>query len=259
MRLIFYFLLLCTPSVAQKKIITFSPSAEINFAAVDRAGELYVITSNSQIQKFSTQGELLSVYKSGPTPTLFDPRDGARLFAYFRKDRRVEFLNPSFEVSTSYIIDSAFVIEPWLVCSSGDHNLWILDNADRTMKKINLRASTVEVDVKIPSEVSSDFSTISFLREYQGFVFVLDDLKGIHIFNGMGKWIKTIAAPNLPYFNFIGEDLYYPSKGKLVHLNLFSAERREMPINKPFKFAFLTDERLYIIEDKTIDFFEFKP
>src|SRR5688572_2170847 len=149
-------------AIAQKKITSRDVTEEIVFATVDRVGELYVVTKKGQIQKFDVDGKLISLYRNGPVPTLFEPRDGSRLFAYFRKERKIEYLNPSFEATKSEIIDSAFVIDPWLACSSGDHNLWVLDAADRTMKKINPRTSTVEVDVKIPESLSHD---IKFIRE----------------------------------------------------------------------------------------------
>jgi hypothetical protein len=246
-------------AVAQKKITTLNITDEIVFASVDRVGELYVVTKKGLIQKFDMNGKLISLYKNGPIPTLFEPRDGSRLFAYFRKGRRIEYLNPSFEVSNSTLIDSAFVIEPWLACTSGDHNLWILDAADKTMKKVNPRSSTVEVDVKFPENIAPDFSNIKFIREYQGFVFFLDTQNGIHIFNGMGRWIKTISVKALTYFNFLGEELYYPVSNGLTFVNLFSGEQRVMPLKEPSMFTLLTDERLFRVQTNSIDFFEFKP
>ena len=246
-------------AMAQKKITSMSVSEEIVFATVDRVGELYVLTKKGQLQKFDINGKLLALYKNGPAPTLFEARDGSRLFAYFRKDRKIEYLNPSFDVSNSMLIDSAFVIDPWLACSAGDHNVWVLDAEDITLKKISPRTLTVETDVKLPENVSQDFSDIRFIREYQGFFFLLDNQKGIHVFNGMGRWTHTIFIPALPYFNFLGEELYYPTTQGLNFINLFSGEKREMPLNKTFKFALLTDERLFLIQTNSIDFFEFKP
>ena len=259
MRLILYFLIISVSSYAQKKITTVEVRDEIMHATIDRVGELYVMTKSGQIQKFDINGKLLSVYKNRPTPTLFEPRDGSRLFAYFKDERRIDYMNPSFEATATYKIDSAFVIEPWLVCSSGDHHLWVLDAADRTLKKIEPRESSLLVDVKLPEIVSSDLLSIVALREYQGFVFLLDKQKGIHIFNGMGKLIKTISAPHLTYFNFLGEELYYPVDGRLTFLNLFSTETREISPGGSFKFALLSDERRFIVHESTIDFFEFKP
>jgi hypothetical protein len=181
------------------------------------------------------------------------------LFAYFKNERRIDYLNPSFETTATYKIDSAFVIEPWLVCSSGDHHIWIVDAADGTLKKIEPRKSTLLVDVKLPDDISTDFLSITTLREYQGFVFLLDTQRGIYIFNGMGKLIKTISAPRLIYFNFLGEELYYPVAGKLTFINLFSTETREISPGGSFKFTILTDERRFMVHETTIDFFEFKP
>ena len=258
-RLLFFLLLLNTSLLAQKKITTINITGEILSASVDRVGELYVITKNAQIQRFDANGKLISFYRRGPAPSLFEPRDGSRLFAFFKPDRKIEYLSPSFEVQISSVIDSAFVIEPWLACSSGDYNLWVIDAADHTLKKIDPRTSSVPVDVKFPENFPSDLSVISSMREYQGFLFFLDQQKGIHIFNGMGKWIKTISIQDPKYFNFLGEELYYPEHNKLIFINLFSAERREMLLMQPFKIALLTDERMFLVQRTAIDFFEYKP
>lgn len=244
---------------AQKKIISVSVKDEIISAYIDRVGELYIITTNNDIQKFDIDGKLLSTYNEGVAPALFDPRDGSRLFAFYRKDRKVLYLSPSLKPNEDMKIDSAFVIDPWLACSSGDHDVWILEAADETLKKINPRKSTMLVEVKLPKDPSIKFSNITFMREYQGFLFLLEKEKGMHVFNGMGMWIKTIATPSIRYFNFLGEELYYPSSGKLMFTNLFTGEQREVPVSYPFEIALATDERLFLVQKNRIDFFEFRP
>ena len=254
-----FFLFFTISSFAQKKITTINVADAISFASVDRPGELYILSKSGQMQKFGLDGKLLSVYKNGPAPDLFEPRDGSRLLAFFRKDRKIQYLNPSFAPHSTLLIDSAFVIEPWLAFSSGDHNMWILDAADNTLKKFNPRSSELEADVKLDDSRLSKITNIKFGREYQGFVFLLDDQKGILIFNSMGKWVKTIEVPSLSYFNFLGEELYYPEQNSLVYINLFSGEKRVADLKKPFKIALLTDERMFLVQSSSIDFFEFKP
>ncbi len=247
-----------TTSYAQDRIQTLTVGDEVIFATVDRPGELYVVSKNGQIQRFGIDGKRLSVYKDKPAPTLFDPRDGARLFVYFRQDQHYAFLNPSFDVTASYPIDSSFVIDPWLACVSGDHNLWVIDAADKSLKKINVLSSSVDVDVKISDQHATDVSAITFMREYQGFLFLLNKEKGILIFNSMGRWLKTIERPELPYFNFLGEELYYPDADKTLLFNLFTAETRAIT-SKPGRFMLLTDERIFTVDGHQIDFFAAKP
>jgi len=244
-----------TPSLAQKKIKSLTVSDEVIYATVDRPGELYIVTKNGQIQRFDINGKLLSVYKNNPAPTLFDPRDGARLFAYFRHDQHYSFLNPSFDVTESHTIDSSLVIAPWLICISGDHNVWILDAADESIKKINVMTGTVDADLKIADTLFQEVASFTFMREYQGFLFLLNREKGILIFNSIGKWLKTIGSPVMSYFNFLGEELYYTEGAKVKFFNLFTAETREMAIRQPGQFILLTDERIFTVQDFTLDFF----
>lgn len=252
-------LLSFTETHAQKKINSVTINDRIIYATVDRPGELYIVTKKGEIQRFDVDGNLMSVYRNQPAPTLFDPRDGARLFVYFRQDQRYSYMNPSLELSKSQIIDPALAVEPWLICSSGDHNLWILDAADVSIKKINVASSSVEVDNKIADTLIGKASEITFMREYQGFLFLLHQAKGILIFNKMGRWLKTIEVPQLKYFNFLGEELYYPEGNKLKFLNLFTTETRESPNSQPGGLNLVTDERMYTVEESTLGFFSLNP
>lgn len=236
---------------AQGKIIrTLSVSDTISFAAVDRPGELYIQTNSGQLQKFDKDGNLLGLVKHPTPPTLFDPRDGSRLFAFIRSMRQYWMMNPSFEVTSAHVLDSAFAIDPWLICSSGDHNLWVLDASDNSLKKIDTKTGVVRVEIGAPVKSKEH---VTYMREYQGFLFVLDKEEGILIFNSVGKLIRVIAGKNMPFFNFLGEELYFPLDQKLNYFNLFSAENRQFDLPKGARFVLLTDERQYIVKDTTIE------
>jgi len=242
------------PSHAQfKKIKSIEVTEEIITSAVDRTGDIYLITQG-QILKYDPDGILKALYKNDPLPTIFDPHDGARMFTFYRETRKHEYLNPSFDVTNAYSIDSSLVIEPWMACLSGDRNLWIMDAADGSLKKINTRNGIVEVDVKINPTLNP--SNIKFMREYQGFVFVLVDHIGIIIFNTMGKQIRLIENNHITSFNFFGEELYYLQQDKLVFFDLFSTESREIKLPSAPTSALLTDQRLFLISNKTVDIFE---
>lgn len=245
---------------AQKLIKSIPAGDEVIYASVDRPGELYLVTKQGRISRFDLNGNLVSEYKNqDATPTLFDPRDGARLFSYFRHDQHYSFLSPSLEVTKSLPVEPSFAVEPWLVCISGDYNIWILDAGDMSLKRINTMSGSVEVDQKTADTLIRKATDITFMREYQGFLFLLHQEKGILIFNKMGRWIKTIEQPHLTYFNFLGEELYYPEGNHMKFLNLFSAETRVTPLTYPGQIILLTDERMYTIEKETVRFFSLNP
>ncbi len=248
-------MLLCGSASAQtRKIKTLEVSDTIRYAAVDRPGELYIVTTSGQLQKFDTDGKLVALHKDKPVPTLFDPRDGSWLFAFFRETRQYNFLNPSFEAVQAFSIDSSFATEPWLACVSGDHNIWLFDAADWTLKKLNTTTGALSVEEAIETK-SRQKSTYTFLREYQGFLFLLDVSEGILIFNSVGKHIRTIEVKNLSYFNFLGEELYYLQGDTLRFFDLFTTETREQKLATPGNFALITDERFFLIRKNIIEIY----
>ncbi|MEX2231274.1 MAG: hypothetical protein WD824_03895 [Cyclobacteriaceae bacterium] len=257
--LVLLFIWVLAPAVAQKKIKTLTLSDTILYAATDRPGDFYAITTTGQIQRFDKDGKLTLLYKAEKAPTLFDPRDGARLFAYYRHDQHYEFLSPSFQPTGSYKVDPAFAIQPWLICPAGEYKLWILDKADHSLKKINVKASEVEVEVVVDSALIENATTFKTMREYQSFVFLLNPAKGIFIFNNLGKHIKTIGLPGIMSFNFLGEELYYLHGDTIELFNLFTAETRQIQISKGFTDALLTDERMILFTPASIDIYPFRP
>lgn len=246
-----------TATFAQpKKLKTVEVSDTIAAAAVDRPGDLYVTLRSGQNQRFDKDGKLLNLYRKDPAPTTFDPRDGARLFAFYRSGGYYDFLNTAFDIVGSYKIDSAFSLEPWLACTSGDYALWVLDASDWNLKKVNVPTGSVPVEVPLPPTIDRTKTDFIAMREYQSFVFVLNSKTGILVFNSMGKYIRTISAPNLKYFSFIGEELYYLQAGKLKFFDLFTTGTREQPLPTPADIALLTDERLYLIQGTSIEIYK---
>lgn len=253
------FVITSVTAVAQDKIKTLTLSDTIVDAAVDRPGDFYAITKSGQIQRFDKDGKLSVLYKAKEVPTIFDPRDGARLFAYYRSEQYYQYLNPSFEVTASYKIDPSFAIQPWLLCPSGDHKLWLLDGADHSLKKINVRESEVEVEVVVDSALTGNPEAFKSMREYQNFVFLLNPDKGLYVFNGLGHYLRTVGGPGIRSFNFLGEELYYLEGGKLHFLNLFTTDTREMIIDPIYTDVLLTDERMILFTPERIHIHSFRP
>lgn len=243
-------------SAQYKKLTDIAFNDPIVSLAVDRPGELYVTTVQNHLQHFSVNGKLISLYKDEPFPTLFDPRDGSRLFVYYRNTQQFAYLNPSFEDMHRLSLDAAFAIEPWLICASGDYSIWVLDAADFSIKKINTRDGVVSVEVLLPENFSRNKSDYLTMREYQGFLFIADSNGLVHIHNSMGKYLRSLSVVNPTSLNFLGEELYYINHDTLHFFNLFSTETRTQTLPAPATLAILTDERLYLGQGNVVGVYE---
>lgn len=250
---------LCSlPALAQNdfqrmKNIPLSSKAVV--AAIDRVGELYLITEGNSLIKFDINGEVQATDELQALPDIFDPRDGSHAFLYWRGLQQYQLRLPDLKsASVTRNIDSSFAVAPYLVCPSGDHDILILDSADWSMKKISTASNSVLYETILFDE-DPDPANLLYMREYQNFIFVLEHGVGIHIFNRMGKLLRTIKNSSVNWFNFLGEDIYFPDNGKLRFFNLFTTEERTLSIPQSFTFALLSDERLFVVTDRELTIF----
>ncbi|MBX2964064.1 MAG: hypothetical protein KF687_16240 [Cyclobacteriaceae bacterium] len=218
---------------------------EVVAAYVDRPGDLYIQFENGTIQKYGVNGKFLQEIIPNPPLTLFEPRDGSRAFSYQRNGQWYSYA--LLGNINKQVIREEFAVEPWLICSSGDLNLWILDAADMSIKKLNTSKQRIDVEITLSPDLHEQVADIIGMREYQNFLFIHNRKSGIQIHNAIGKLARTIPAKDIKYFNFLGEELYYTLNNKLIFFDLFDGETREVPIEEGVKFVHLTDERVYKI------------
>jgi hypothetical protein len=188
------------------------------------------------------------------TPTVFEPRDGARMFIYFADTKKGSFFSP--ETKQEFNIQNHYAIEPILATSSGDNNVWIVDKADWSVKRFDPKASKIVAEALIDKTQFEGEPKILAVREYQNFLFVLEKNTGILIFNGLGKQIKKVDGKEIPYFNFLGEELYYKKGDKLIFYDLFDGKTREENTDEKSRYTLLTDARKYVVYTDRIDVFE---
>ena len=196
----------------------------------DRAGDFYAITDQA-IHKYDSSGTVLQVAQTPSPTTLFDTGNGVRLLAYLRGTQEYLIYPPSLSPREPEKIDPSFAIEPWLICSSGDYNLVILDAADWSVKKIDTRRSVVDHEFNLETDDTTPGYT--YMREYQGFLFLLDR-KGIGIYNRLGMRVRYLLVEGLGSFHFLGQELYYYRDGRIHFTDLFTLETRSVPFHGPY-------------------------
>jgi hypothetical protein len=248
-------LLVASPllTAAQKKITTIDIK-DVASAYVDRPGDLYILHTDNKVSKFDTLGMPVADMGFEKTPTVFEPRDGARMFIYFADVKQGAFFSP--ETSQGFFIYDYFALEPMLATSCGDNQVWIMDKGDWSVKRLDPKASKIVAESLIDKTQFAGEPSIIAIREYQSFLFVLEKNTGILVFNNLGKQIKKIEVSGITYFNFLGEELYYKKDNKLIFYDLFDGKTREEAADEKSLYTFLTDARKYVVYSDRIDVFE---
>lgn len=237
----------------QKKIATV-PVKDVARAYVDRPGDLYILHTDNNVSKFDTLGAPAADMGFERTPTVFDPRDGARMFVYFADVKQGTFFSSG--TNQGFFVYDYFAMEPIFATACGDNQVWLVDQGDWSVKRFDPNASKIVAESLIDKTQFTGEPVITAVREYQNFLFVLDKNAGILIFNGIGKQIKKIAGKDIPYFNFLGEELYYRQGDTLIFYDLFDGSSHEMTIDQACLYTLLTDARKYVVYADRIDVFE---
>jgi len=231
----------------------------VRHVTVDRAGGFYAITP-AGIHKYDGDGEETRQLQTPSPATLFDPANGVRLLAYFRDLQAYSIYPPNLDARPHMKLDPSFAIDPWLVCSSGDYNLVILDAADWSIKVVDTRNSVVDYEFRLDSALRENPHFV-FMREYQGFLFLLDGRTGITIFNRLGMKLRTLAVAGLQSFNFLGQELYYCKDGKIHFTDLFTLQSRIELTDHPCLELALGDGRCLVLspDSSGLAFFSYSP
>jgi len=245
---------------AQLTKVAELPIANVTKASVDRLGNFYFIFPEGKMQKYDPDGQLLNETNESILPlTLIEPWNPLRIFLYSLDKGEISFLDHHLTEIENQILEPSLSITPILVCPANEVNkAWILDEADYTIKRVDLVNNTIEWESRLDIDpyVDPDFV---FMREYQNRLFLLSKKKGIMVLNNLGKPITTIDAQGLEFFNFVGEELCYRKNDEIILVDLFTGTSRSVAQLQDLGqivLTILTDERLVVINKSNIVFYQ---
>src|SRR4051812_39708352 len=115
MRVVLLILISVTACFSQKKLATFELPNDVAFAAVDRPGDLYLIMVTGAAIKLNKSGAVIGEKKFSTLPTIFDPKDGTRAFAYYRELQAIESIAPDLSFGDFTPLHPEFAVNAWLV------------------------------------------------------------------------------------------------------------------------------------------------
>lgn len=241
---------------AQVKNLRYTSSEEIVWAGVDRASDLLIVLQSGAVEKINLSGQRTGRYSFDQIPTLIDPLDGAQAFYYFRSTGAYGTLTSDLSFTHASVLEPSLAVTPWLICPML-HELWILDVGDFTLKKTAAGATTQGWETPLPALVSRNPVDLVYMKEYQNYLFLLDKSAGVHVFNSLGKYVKTIKEKGAKYFGFLGGEVYFIRENQIIYTDLFTGETRNQEISL-CRNAFLVDENVYLVYDRYVDIAPFK-
>ena len=231
-----------------------------NFIAldVDILDNLYLITENNQLRKLNANADSVAAFnevaKYG-NPTLIDVSNPLKILVYYKGFSTAVILDRLLTVRNTINFRKQNIFRVQSICTSYDNNIWLFDEQDFKLKKIddegNLLQESTDMRLLVDSVPSPEK-----LTDNDNFIYLYDKNRGFYIFDYYGAlksnlpflgWSNTAIAHNRIY-GFSGNKLY---SYELSSLNLKQYELP--PFMKGYSAIKAINGKLYILKPEGVE------
>jgi hypothetical protein len=167
---------------------------DIAGAALDRLDNLYIISSKGQVKKFGAAGDSLSVYNQvrnyGQLYTL-DVTNPLKLLLFYKDFKTVVVLDRFLSTMKTVDLRRYNILQPIAIGLSYDNNVWVFDEYDNKLKKIDEQGNHLFESNDFRSVFNQGISPQKIIDD-NGLVYLADSSSGVFVFDNYGSFKKKI-------------------------------------------------------------------
>jgi len=228
--------------------------------SLDRNHHIYISDLDGNINKFNSVGDLLLNYspqKIGKI-SLLEGWFSVRVFAFYQDYQEFLYLDRFLTPTPVYTITQDLVGFARVATLGNDDNIWILDDSDISLKKLDKNVQFLILNVQLNTVLKDPDHDINFMREYQNQLFINNANEGIMVFDNLGNYKYLIHEPGLKYFNFLNDEIYYYLDSTVIFHHLYTQKKRSIEVHSsiPYLFALIVDEKLLFVGEQKLDIFQ---
>lgn len=227
-----FILLCCTFSLTANAQDTTSlvPLATVTvksrFAEIDRMQQLYVVTDDHTLQKYSSDGVLIKTFNENRLGSLttVDVSNAFQPLLYYEEYQTVVVLDRSLSELYRFNLNDLGYVQVEAVGISSDNLIWLYDANNFMLKKIDNRGDVQREGPDLSATLRDDFWPRRLLeQEYS--IFVNDPDYGILLFDLFGNYQRTLQILGLNYFQVMHQQIIWlDSEQHLQRFHLYSLQ-----------------------------------
>ncbi len=232
------------------------------FMTVDHLENIYVISIENEIIKYSKEGKELYRFSNDllGDATFMDATNTFNLLLYYRDYQTVIILDRFLNPTSQFDFYEADALDTDAICMSNDQNVWLYDSPNAQLKKVNAAGEIFFESQTLLPLVQEGFNP-TFMMEDNNMVYLWEKGKPIHRFDLFGKYLgtETFSMPEpFQVWNGVfiskskqGIHLYNPEFGVLDVLDFPKKIKKPISIN-------VWKNRLFVLDDTGISVLTFE-
>lgn len=177
---------------------------------VGNLGELYVINANNQLKKYNENGDSVGVFNQVTRYgklTYVEAQNPWKVILFYEGFSTIVLLDKYLEVLGSINLRNKNIFRVKAVTTSYDNNIWLFDEQDNKLKKIDDAGNLLSASVDF-RQLFDSVPTPQKIIDRDGLVYLYDPEKGFYIFDYYGSFKNRLTFLDWKDFSVFGKNLY---------------------------------------------------
>ena len=255
-----------TPAVAQSDAaFTFIKSIKGKFSyfTVDPLDNIYLITSTDQLKKINANGDSAGVFndvKRYGKISDMDVTNPLKIVLYYKNFATVVVLDRFLNSRNTINFRKQNIFSVQAIATSYDNNLWLFDEQDNKLKKINDDGQLLLESTDFRMQFDSVPAPMQLIDK-ENFVYLYDTAKGFYIFDYYGAFKNRLPFLNWNNVAVSAKNMYGFRDRKLYSYELNSLTLKEYDL--PAYLGNYTsikamNGKLYLLNDEGISVYQMR-
>lgn len=183
---------------------------EARLMSIDDLGNVYVVRKDNCLLRYTENGDSSGFYKSVLNGDIkgLDVTNPLRVLVYSPGYSKVVQLDRMLVFKNELDLRKLNIYNAPVVANSADGNLWVYDQFNARLRKINEDLQEVAASNDLRQEVEMVPSP-SYLVERERKAYLCDTTKGILVFDQYGTYINTLPLYNVKQLQVFGTQAVY--------------------------------------------------
>src|SRR5687768_7970465 len=259
-------IILCiNTSLAQDSLFRLDKTIEYPIASftVNNLGELFIINTNNQLKKLDGNGDSVGVFnmvtKYGKL-SYVEAQNPWKTILYYKNFSTIVLLDKYLNVLTSINLRKQNIFSVTAVTTSYDNNIWLYDEQDSKLKKIDDAGKILLETVEFRLLFDSFPSPVKII-DRDGFVYLYDPKKGMYVFDYYGAFKNKLMFLNWKDFTVAGKTIYGFDDNYFYSYtaNSLNLQQYGMPLSfKKYTALKVGNNKLYLLKDNRLQIYSLR-
>lgn len=265
--LVLYIIFFCLTRVATAQkdssfVLVRTYEGDIAAAAIDNLDNLYIVSSGGQVKKLSAAGDSMGVYnqvRNFGQLTSIDVSNPLKLLLFYKDFSRVVVLDRFLSVMTTMDLKKYSILQPVAIGLSYDNNIWVYDEYDNKLKKIDEQGNNLMESTDFRSIFNKAITPQKIIND-NGLVYLADTANGIFVFDNYGSFQKKIDLLNWQSIAVDKTNIISTSKEWISVYNplTFIETKKKYPFFTPYMHSFTTAEKLVTFSNNKLQVWQYR-